>query len=71
MHACELQGRRLASGGKHEFIGAHGSSDASHLPLANIADHESAEAFVLKQARRGLREEDLPALGRVAELVAA
>src|SRR4051794_29768485 len=66
-----LRDRGLTVWGKHEFIGAHASAGASHLSFANVPDHELTEAFILKQARCGLREEDLPALGGVAKLLAA
>src|SRR5512133_3522722 len=66
-----VRGGRLGSRRKHEFVGAHTSSRASHLSVANVADHEFAEPFVLEQAGRGLSAEDLPALRCIAELLAA
>ncbi len=54
-----------------EFVGAHRAATASHLSLADFTDHQIAEILILKQTGRGLREENLPTLGRVAQLGAA
>src|SRR5215210_9515701 len=68
--AQPLAGRRTR-GRKNKFVGAYGSAGAPHLSFADVADDEFAEILVLKQACRGLREEDLPAFGGIAKLSAA